>query len=42
MILTLAKMQDKDFWNKFKNKYKWMMTMNDANVKKYYFRIIFN
>lgn len=34
MISILAKMQGKDFWNKFKNKYRWMMTMNDFNPLK--------
>ena len=29
MISILAKMQDKDFWNKSKSKYKWTMMTND-------------
>ena len=37
MTSILAKMQDNDFWNKFKNKYKWMTMMNDYLLIKCYF-----
>lgn len=36
MTLILVKMLGKDYQNKFRNKYKWMMTMNDLNTIKRY------